>query len=290
MTTAKDTQLTQLEEAKWRTRHEWWRYTYEDKQRQKQNKYKSSRGNYLSSRNVANLESVLNPFRSRSSLHLWKATPTFTLVLSLVRSSSFFFAFLSSPVIFFFVVLAIYVVVGSSDSAAAGSMSGGRGGSQRVCEEWLTDVRHFIRRCSGSDWLFCLGRCKFLKIAVGAVGGTDGAAFFKQITSLMSYYLGIGTVLGNITRSYFYSSYQLQLYFMSCGLDDFFFLFLFQLSVSHKEQRYCCTTFMHSTGHFGWITFGCTVAVNGQKTLKKHWTDEKEGRISIFFPKLCIIV
>ena len=58
-------------------------------------------GPYLSSRKAANSASLLSPYKSSSSLHLWNDAPIFILVFSLARSNSFFSHCCSSSVFLF---------------------------------------------------------------------------------------------------------------------------------------------------------------------------------------------
>ena len=53
-------------------------------------KHISSRGPYLSSRKVAGFASLLSPYKSCSSLHLWNDALIFILVFSLAWTNSFF--------------------------------------------------------------------------------------------------------------------------------------------------------------------------------------------------------
>ena len=64
-------------------------------------KHISSRGPYLSSRKAANSVSVLSPYKSRSSLHLWSEAPIFILIFALARSSSLFLLCFSLSVFLF---------------------------------------------------------------------------------------------------------------------------------------------------------------------------------------------
>ena len=146
---------------------------------------KSSRGNYLSSRKVANSASVLNPSRSRRSLHLCIATPMFTLVLCRALSNSFFCAFFSSGFLF----LLVYAVVGNGGIGScfllmvvAPSLLSldraelRRKGAGTVCSLWMSSdwqlSRQSIKHHPGSDWFLLPGRGGFWQLAVGAVGGT----------------------------------------------------------------------------------------------------------------------
>ena len=67
----------------------------------KQSETYIKQGPYLSSRNAANSASLLSPYKSHSSLHLWKDALIFILVFSLARSNSLFLYCLSSSVFLF---------------------------------------------------------------------------------------------------------------------------------------------------------------------------------------------
>ena len=64
-------------------------------------KHISSRGPYMSSRKAANSESLLSPYKSRNSLHLWNDTSIFILDFFLAWSSSLFLHCFSSSVFLF---------------------------------------------------------------------------------------------------------------------------------------------------------------------------------------------
>ena len=135
---------------------------------------------------------VLNPSRSWCSLHLWKATPMFTLVLFWAMSNSFFCAFFSFWFSSFYsctlllvmdvlVVVSLLMVVAppllslSSWSCSRRcelvfpkqSWGGGRGRELSVAYAWaVIDSCQTLHQTPGSDWFFLFGLGGFWPLRV----------------------------------------------------------------------------------------------------------------------------
>ena len=153
-------------------------------------KHISSRGPYLSSRKAANSASLLSPYKSRSSFHLWNDTLIFALVFSLALSNSFFLHCFSSSVFlillfdmgsgraFFrlcccclFSAIVNSLSLNVSDQVRAGTAPVlGRGAASSIC----------MRIIDSPDWLCSPGRGGFLQIKLGTVDGATVSGFLHS--------------------------------------------------------------------------------------------------------------
>ena len=157
---------------------------------------------YLSSREAANSVSLLNPYKSCSSLHHWNDVPIFILVFSLAQSNSLFYsAFLRQSSYFFSLTWAMvghfsallllsvllhclqfgleHIWPGKSrHCTCAGEGHSplhamwGRGAASMHENDW-----HFSDTPLGSDWSCLSGSGGFLQIKLGSLDGATDSGF-----------------------------------------------------------------------------------------------------------------
>ena len=146
----------------------------------------------MSSRKAANSASLLNPYKSRRSLHLWNDALIFILVFSL-SNSCFWHWFFSSVFLF----LLFDVGSGGAFFVRERQLLTTRcvregGGAQ----EWLTLLRH-------SPWLWLVvfyREQRILANQITTTGWSHRQWIITQLTCISFYFQIIMTILASITK------------------------------------------------------------------------------------------
>ena len=164
-------------------------------------KHISSRGPYLSSRKAANCASLLSPYKSCSSLHLWNDPLIFILLFSVARSNSLFLhcfslsvflcllfdagnggAFFSSVVVGcsppLFTIWAWKCLTRSEQTLHL--RWGGALPSMRCMREGGPPEWQFSDTLIGSDWLYLARSDGFLQIKLQRLGDPTDSWFLHS--------------------------------------------------------------------------------------------------------------
>ena len=185
-------------------------------------KHISSRGPYLSSRKAANSASLLSPYKSCSSLHLWNDALIVIPVFSLALSSSFFFAFLVSHFICslwrgqwwgifllccccLFSTIVYSLSLNVSDQVGAGTVRG-RGTAQYTLREGGGPPPVCMRMTDTSQTLplapiGCVDPERWILVnQIIATGWSHRQWIFTQLICILFYCQIIMTILADITE------------------------------------------------------------------------------------------
>ena len=139
-------------------------------------KHISSRGPYLSSRKVAGFASLLSPYKSCSSLHLWNDALIFILVFSLAWSNSLFLNSFSSSV---FLFLLFFL---GNDAEFFSTLPAQRGSAKYALRVrgGLPAGNALLDTVLGLHWLYLARSSGFLQIKLHPLGGPTAWGFLHS--------------------------------------------------------------------------------------------------------------